>query len=163
MLDKKINTVRTSYYFYLIFLLIIISCKTYSIEIISDAEDDNYVVLMEKGIKSYFPKEFFSEPDILGSFTFSDNIIHVIQEVPDGNACNGGDIYIIWINTKKTDKREYKKAIRVINYCGGYDPVVSLQNGYLKVYMKPYKKDRWGTENTTYVPGSIWLYKPEWN
>lgn len=146
-----------------VILLMSISCKVFSIEISTDSKNDRYIVSMEKGIKNYFEKEFFSEPDIIGSFTSSDNIIHVVQEVPHGNACSGGDIYIIWISTKKTDEREYKKATRVLSYCGGHDPIVSFQDGYLKVYIKPYKNDRWGTEKTTYVPGETWMYKPEWN
>ncbi len=163
MLDKSKYIKNFGYSIIAAILLIFIPYKAFSIEINTDSKNDRYIVSMEKGINNYFEKEFFSEPDIIGSFTFSENIIHVVQETPHGNACSGGDIHIIWINTKKTDEREYKKATQVLNYCGGHDPVVSLQDGHLKVYIKPYKNDRWGTEKTTYVPGETWMYKPEWN
>ncbi len=146
-----------------VIILTSISHRVFSIEISTDEKNNRYIVSMEKGINNYFEKEFFSEPDIIGNFTFSENIIHIVQEIPHGNSCNGGDIYIIWINTKKTDDRDYKKSTRVLSYCGGHDPEISLQDGHLKVYIKPYKSDRWGTEKTTYVPGATWSYKPEWN
>lgn len=158
--DQNIKKLRCVIIAFL--LLVITPCKAFSISIETDSENNRYVVNMEVG-KNFFEQEFFYEPEVLGSYTFTGNIIHVIQESPHGNACNGGDIYIIWINTEKTDDRKFKKSTRIINYCGGHEPEISLKDGSLKVYIKPYKSDRWGTEKTRYVPGSTWHYKPEWN
>ena len=163
MLDEKLCIKKLGCTIIAFFLLAITPCKAFSISIGTDSKDNRYVVSMDRGVKVFFDKEFFYEPEIIGSYTYPENIIHVVQEIPHGNACSGGDIYIIWINTKKTDSREYKKATRIIDYCGGHDPEISLKDGHLKVYIKPYKNDRWGTEKTIYVPGSTWHYKPEWN
>lgn len=152
--------IRNSLFLLISFMLI--SSKVLSISVDTDEKNNRYIVSAEKGNKYYFEKEYFYEPDVLASYKFSNNIVYVLQEMPHGNACDGGDIYIIWLNTQEQKNGKYKELMRKVDYCGGHSPKIGVQDGYVKIYFPPLKSTRWDENNPVFIPGSTWLFKPDW-
>lgn len=149
--------------FILFVSLMSFSSKALSISIDVDGKSDRYIVTVEKGVNFIFQKEFFYEPEVLASFKLSNEIVHVLQEVPQGNACDGGDIYIIWLEIDDKVQDKYRNVMRKIDYCGGHTPDISMKGEYVGVYFPPLKSSRWNEENPVFVPGETWLFKPDWS
>lgn len=161
MLSKKSKRFFRVLYFFILFY--VFSVNSYSFSITEKEEISRYIVKLGDNISHLMLMDGFSKPSLIAEFNLSSGIVYVLQEQPKGNACSGGKLHIIWAEFKDSFRNGYRKMSSVIDHCGGYDPEISLIDGYLKVHIKPYKNSRWSSEDPTLIPGETWMYKPEWN
>ena len=95
------------------------------------------------------------DPGIIGSFKFisssSGNAqIVVIQRRMGGNACNGGPLILVELTEKYNPT-----VVKNIDFCGGQDPILKLQNNGLLITFPGGPLNR----GSGYIPTVKWLYK----
>ena len=97
--------------------------------------------------------EFSYSPSVLGHFDKNvapfDDVI-VVQERPQGNACNGGPIRIIGLA-----KGNAPKLFKLIDFCGGADPVLTQVQNELKILFPGGPPNR----GQGFIPDELWILK----
>jgi len=74
----------------------------------------------------------------------------VIQEQPQGNACDGGSLHILGI------ANDHRVApVKVIDYCGGPDPVFARQGDALRITLPGGKPNR----GSDAIPQTVWTFR----
>jgi hypothetical protein len=95
---------------------------------------------------------FSYAPHVLGPYKgvqpFND--VLVLQEAPQGNACNGGPIRVLGFA-----KGKEVKAFKTIDFCGGEDPVLKQEGNELKILFPGGPPNR----GTGAIPDELWILK----
>lgn len=140
----------------LIFALLITS-TTSALEVVKTKDSSRYKVILDNNNWIYTPAENYLKPELLKQLNTPTELIYIVQEHPTGNACDGGDIHILWIDRSSKSNRSSQ---RKIDNCG-HTPVISLENGYIKLETPAWLNTRWNIEGDL-IHGETWLYKPNW-
>jgi hypothetical protein len=74
----------------------------------------------------------------------------VLQEVPMGNACNGGLIQFVGI--KQNGSYEFSEEV---DFCGGPDPVIKRAANKIMVFVPSHSPNR----GAGYIPSETWMYE----
>jgi hypothetical protein len=74
----------------------------------------------------------------------------VIQEQPQGNACNGGSLHILGIGN---DDRV--APVKVIDYCGGPDPVFARRGDAVQITLPGGAPNR----GDAVIPQTVWTFR----
>lgn len=143
-------------------LLCNLSFNLSAMDIEHNTEDKYYLVSLEKDVRIPLDSNDFDKPILLKTFKHNHESIYILQENPKGNVCSGGDLYIIWVRHPSKHNNNLLESISKIENCGGHAPLISFDNNYIKIKIKPWLNTKWNIEGDL-ISGETWLYKPEWS
>jgi hypothetical protein len=92
-------------------------------------------------------------PDVVGDFREKlgklDELV-ILQEMPMGNACNGGPLHFIGLSKNKS-----YRVSGPLDFCGGKAPVIKHQGEIISITFPGGPPNR----GTGYIPTEKWIYR----
>lgn len=110
-------------------------------------------LLLNQQVAQKFNCQAAYPPQVLGHFkgnlgSFQEVV--VLQEMPMGNACNGGSLYFLGIRPNKS-----YQISAPLDFCGGKPPILTRRGNKIVVTMPGGQPNR----GTGYIPPRIWQYE----